>query len=125
MFQPFLLLSICILSAAIAQFCLKKGVVRLGELNFSLSGIWNVILQIFQNPWLFVGMILFGSSFVVWLFVLPKFNLNIAYPISVATQIIILSVAGIFLLNESLSLLQIGGVAFIIFGIFLLSKAIV
>jgi len=118
--QNFLILLIPIFTITAAQLCYKKGVLGLGDLDFSLSGILNLIPQIFQNGWLIGGIILFGVSFLFYLFVLMKFQLNIAYPILVSGGLILITIASWFFFKEPLSWLQILGIIIIIFGIFLL-----
>ena len=118
--NTFLVLLIPIFTASAAQLCFKKGILGLGSLDFSLSGLLGLIPRIFQSGWLITGIILFGISFLVYLFVLSKFQLNIAYPILVSAGIILIALASWVLFREPLSLLQILGIIFIIFGIFLL-----
>jgi len=121
MSQNFLILIIPILSAAIAQICLKKGIAGLGNINFSVSGILSLIPKILQSGWLVGGIILFGVSFLIYLFALARFQLNIAYPIFVSAGVVLISLISYFIFKETLSWLQIGGIVFIIFGIFLLA----
>jgi len=119
-FSTFLILLIPILTASIAQLCFKKGISNFSNLDFSLSSIYRLIPRILQNGWLMVGIFLFGISFLVYLIVLSKFQLNIVYPILVSAGIIIIAVTSWIFLKESLSLIQILGIIFIVFGIFLL-----
>jgi len=119
--QVYLILLIPIFTAATAQLFFKKGMTMIGSLEFSLSNIFSLIPRILQNVWLVSGMFLFGISFLVYLFVLSKYQLNVAYPIIVSAGIIIISVASWFLFKETLSWLQIIGIISIIFGIFLLA----
>lgn len=121
MSQTILVLIIPIVTAAVAQLCFKKGISSLGRLDFSFSGVLSLIPRILQNGWLVGGMILFGISFLVYLFALSKSQLNIAYPIFVSAGVIIISLASWFFFKETLSWLQISGVVLIIFGIFLLA----
>lgn len=119
--QNFLILLIPIFTSAIAQIFLKKGVTGLGTTNFSVSGILSLIPKILQSGWLLGGMVLFGISFLIYIFALAKFQLNIAYPIFVSAGVILISLASYFIFKETMSWLQVGGVVFIIFGIFLLT----
>ena len=113
-------LLISILTAATAQIILKKGASTLSDLKFSLSGIFDLILSIFQNKWLLIGMILFVISFCFYIFVLSKIQLNFAYPIMVSVGMILVLIGSWVFLGEKLSLGNIIGVALIILGIFLL-----
>lgn len=118
--QVFLLLAISILTTASAQLCLKKGILMLGELSFSPTGIFQLISRIFQNIYLFGGVVLFGFSFLLWLFVLSKIQLSIAYPIALSCEVTLAAIGSYFLFKEHLSLFQILGIIFVISGIFLL-----
>ncbi len=121
MISTFLVLIIPILTAATAQIFFKKGISSLGRLDFSLANLLSLIPKILQNGWLLSGMFLFGISFLVYLFTLSKYQLNIAYPIFVSSGIILISLASWFFFRETLSWLQIAGIVLIIFGIFLLA----
>ena len=92
----------------------------LGELSFSIAGIFQLILRIFQNIYLMGGVFLFGFSFLLWLFVLSRIQLNIAYPIALSGEVALATIGAYFLFKEYLSLFQILGIVLIIVGIFLL-----
>ena len=122
MSQSFLLLGIAIITTAAAHLLLKKGMLIVGELNFSLSNLSNLFLQLFQNIYLLLGLISFGTAFFFWLFVLSKVQLSIAYPIITSLNFCLVILGSWFFFKEELSLLQIMGVGLIVFGIFLLLK---
>lgn len=119
--SPYLILLIPIITAATAQIFFKKGISDFGHLDFSLANFFSLIPKFLQNGWLLIGMFLFSVSFLVYLFVLSKSQLNVIYPIMVSAGIIIISLASWFFFKETLSWIQIFGVIFIIFGIFLLA----
>lgn len=122
MFQTFLILGISIVLAVGAQLSLKKGVLNLGTLNFSFSNFLGLIPRIFQNVWLLGGLFLFGISFLLWLFVISKIKLSVAYPISTSLNFILIALFSWLFLREQLLPTQILGIVVIIFGIFLLMK---
>ena len=117
--QSFLILIVPILAVA-GQLCFKKGVLEMGDLTFSLSGIFYLIPRIFQNIWLVTGIFLFGFGFLLYLFVLSKLQLNIAYPIMVSAQILLITLFSWFFFKAPLSLVQLLGIVAMIFGIFFL-----
>lgn len=119
MSQTLLLLIISIFTTVSAQLCLKRGVLNLGDLDISLSGIFSLIPRVLQNLWLIGGLFLFGISFLLWLLLLSKFQLNILYPIAVGFNFCLITLASWFLFKEYLSLIQILGIAIIILGVFL------
>ena len=119
--QSYLILIIPIITASIAQILFKRGISALGHLDFSLANMFLLIPKILQNSLLVLGVILFGISFLFYLFSLSKFQLSVIYPIFVSAGIIIVALASWFFLKETLSVLQILGIISIIFGIFLLA----
>ena len=119
--QSYLILIIPIITASIAQLLFKRGISTLGKLDFSFTNLFSLIFKILQNGLLMTGAVIFGVSFLFYLFSLSKFQLNVIYPIFVSSGIVIVSLASWFFLKESLSWLQISGIVVIIFGIFLLA----
>ena len=122
MFQIFLILGISILFTVGAQLFLKKGVLNLGTLDFSVNNFLNLIPRIFQNIWLMGGLFLLGISFLLWLFVISKIKLSVAYPISTSLNFILIALFSWLFLKEQLLPIQIFGIVIIIFGIFILVK---
>jgi multidrug transporter EmrE-like cation transporter len=110
------------LSTVAAQLCLKKGVLTLGSINFSINNFLGLIPRIFQNIWLLGGLFLYGISFILWLFVISKIKLNTAYPIATSLNFSLVVIFSWFFLKEQMLPIQILGIAVIIFGIFLLLK---
>ena len=119
-FQTLLALSISILTASIAQIALKRGASAFSDLKFSLSSIFELIIGIFQNKWLFTGMTLFVISFFFYIFTLSKVQLSFAYPIMVSTGMVLVLIGSWIFFGEQLSLSNIIGILLIILGIFLL-----
>lgn len=119
----YLLLLIDIFTTAAAQILFKKGVLEWGELDFSFSQALSLIPRIFQNVWIMSGVFLFGVSFILWLFILSRIQLNVAYPVALSSGAVITTLAAWFLFKEYLSPVQILGIAIIIAGLFLLLKS--
>jgi len=119
-FPTILALLVSVVTASTAQFFLKKGVLNLTDLDLSFSGLLKLFASIFQNKWLFLGALLFIFSFVFYLFVLSKLQLNLAYPVMVSAGIVLVAIGSWIFFQEQISQWQILGIFLIIFGIFLL-----
>lgn len=119
--QGYVLLGIAILTAVLSQLLFKQGVSALGELKFSISGIILVLENIFKSPFLLSGLFFYGVSFILWLFVLSKIKLSVAYPIT-SLNFVLVIIASYYFFGERLSLFQCAGILLIIAGIFALSK---
>ena len=119
-FPTILALLVSVVTASTAQFFLKKGVLNLTDLDLSFSGLLKLFTSIFQNKWLFLGALLFIFSFIFYLFVLSKLQLNLAYPVMVSAGIVLVAIGSWIFFQEQISQWQILGIFLIIFGIFLL-----
>lgn len=107
--------------AAVAQLTLKHGMnqvrARSGVVELSLGSLKAVAM----TPYVWAGLALFGVSALVWLAVLSRASLSFAYPFAALTYVLIL-LFDHFVLDEPVSALRWGGVAFIVAGIFLISR---
>ncbi len=117
----FLVLAIASLNAIVFTL-LKKGAVGFDKTTFSLGNIMTLLPQIFFNIYILSSLALLGISFVVWLFLLSKNQVSKIYPITIGMNFVLLFIIARIFLKESLSLLQIIGVAVILIGIFLISR---
>ncbi len=118
----YLILFTTLTLAVSAQVLLKKGASTLGEAVTSGRNIIEFGFLIFKNVYILGGAALLAVTFVIWVWLLSRMQLNIAYPIAVSFQILLLSTASWFLFKESLSPVQIIGIGVIIFGTFLILK---
>jgi len=122
MSQTFLFLGISVFFTVLSHLCLKKGVLSLGNLNFSFDNLISLFPRILQNYWLVGSFFLIGISFIFWLFVISRIKLNLAYPIATSLNISLIVIFSWLFLKEHLLPIQILGIVVIIFGIFLILK---
>lgn len=116
----YLFLFVPTLTATTAQIFLKKGMLKIGNMEICFSNFFCLIGRLFKNVWLITGIIFFGISFLSYLFVLSNLQLNIVYPVIVSAGIILISFFSWLLFKETFSKSQILGIIIIIFGIFVL-----
>jgi len=102
---------------AIAQLLLKTGMNNYGSINLGP----DVLLAILE-PFVLLGLITYFISSVSWIMVLSKADLSLAYPLG-AINYVIVAIIGWTLLNETLSLLRIGGIGIIILGVYIVGKS--
>jgi drug/metabolite transporter (DMT)-like permease len=116
-----ILLSVAL--AAVAQLTLKAGMnhvnADLAPATFSLNGA--SLKALIAQPFVWVGLALFGVSALVWLVVLSRASLSFAYPFAALTYVMIL-VFDHFVLDEQVPPLRWIGVGCIGIGIFLISR---
>lgn len=115
------LILVSVTLAAVAQLTLKAGMNRVtdrfGEVSFSGASIRAVA----ETPLVWLGLVLFGLSAVVWLGVLSRTPLSFAYPFAALTYVFIV-LFDLFILHEEIPILRWTGVAFIAVGIFFVSR---
>ncbi len=116
-----ILLSVTV--AAVAQLTLKHG---MNAVNDDLApGKFGVDARslgvLVRTPAIYAGLFLFGLSALVWLVVLSRASLSFAYPFAALTYVLIL-LFDLFILDETVPPLRWAGVAFIVAGIFLVSR---
>lgn len=102
--------------AIAGQFFLKKGILA----STLVPSIESIIKTLF-SPFVLLGFITYGASSIIWLFVLQKFPLSVAYPALSLTYIAIVAVS-IFVLKEPLTSYKIAGVLLITAGVYFLFK---
>lgn len=122
MIQGYVLVIISVLFNVIAQLLLKKGVTIFEKLDFSIDTMIKLFVGIFTNIYIFSGMFCFVMSAFLWLFVLTKIQVSIAYPLG-SLGYIFTAVLAYFILNEPLTMAKIIGIALICVGVFVLTKA--
>lgn len=114
--------------AATAQLTLKYGVDRVtkhgpsGEVSgIVLSEPVTSAIRVAKEPFIWLGLALFGISAAVWIVVLSRTQLSFAYPFAALTYVIILLVDRIFLKVHQPGL-RWAGVFLIVSGIVLISR---
>jgi len=104
--------------AALGQVSWKLGMNLMGPVtSFSPSNLISILLQ----PYIVLGLIMYGLSTVFWLIALSRMELSFVYPFISLTYILVL-VLSYLVLKESIGLNKIAGTALIILGLFLISK---
>lgn len=102
---PYGLALVSILLSSFAQICLKL-LMRGRAISVHLAG----------QPLLYIGFLAYGLSAVLWLGVLSRLPLVIAYPL-VSINFVLVAIAGNLVLHESFSWSMILGLFLIMAGI--------
>ena len=105
--------------SAVAQLALKIGASRAAERG--AGGIGGEIGGLLQSPMVYAGLGLYGLGAALWLFVLARAPLSLAYPF-VGIGFILTMLAGALYLNEDVSPVRIAGTLLIAFGCVLVAR---
>jgi multidrug transporter EmrE-like cation transporter len=112
---PILLLSA--LTASFGQVAFKKGMSLAGGVHIQYNATWILaLLKLIFTPYVFIGVILYTTSTLLWLIALSRCPLNYAYPFTAVTFILVILFSTL-LLHEPLPAVRIVGMAIIICGL--------
>lgn len=117
---PLILLGVFLNAAA--QLLLKAAMARVGYFDFSLANVIPVGLKLATSLPLIAGLSCYVISVVVWLLVLSRTDVSLAYPL-VSIGYIVNALGAYFLLQEPLSSLRLSGIIVIIIGVCLVAKS--
>jgi len=105
-------------TACIGQILFKKGMLVLGEQKLT-GGLFNSIkslLQIVFSPIIFIGLLLYVFSTILWLFALSKTTLNYAYPFTALTFVFVMASSWL-IFSESLPVNRVIGGLIVTIGV--------
>lgn len=107
--------------AAVAQLTLKHGMNQVKTKSGVLGLSGDSIRSVATTPAVWIGLVLFGLSALVWLAVLSRASLSFAYPFAAITYVLIVLFDRL-VLHEDVGALRWSGVALIVAGIVLVSR---
>jgi len=116
------LLVLSILSSTIAQALIKYGADRVLVIGPPSKGIWTQWPQMLLDPFILGGLTLLLLAAPMWIVVLSRLPLSVAYPM-VSLGYVISLLLGVLIFKEQISIFKIGGMFLIISGVIALSRS--
>lgn len=113
-----------VLLSATAQIVFKIGMSS-KEIQrvIALQENWPLIIwEIFSHHYVISGLVFYGLGALLWLFVLSRVDVSMAYPF-VGLGFIVTMVLGMLLLGEHVNLTRIIGTIFVVTGVVLVSRS--
>lgn len=117
----FALIIINVIFNTVAQISLKNGISQIGVFSFTWNNLLPITNKIIISPWIIFGMLTYVGSITIWLMVLSRIPVSMAYPMA-SLGYITSSVAAYYLFGENLTLTKIAGIAVIMLGVYLVAK---
>lgn len=108
-----LIIALYVLTTSTALIVLKLGT-RVGQPNY-LKLPFNI------NALTISGVILYGISFMLYTYLIAKFDLGYIIPLVTAFVYILIFTASYFIFKETFTVLKISGIACIVAGLILLN----
>lgn len=116
----FVLILASVSLSALAQLALKMGTTAAA--SDRTSGVASEIGGLLQSPMVLVGLGLYGVGALLWLFVLGRVPLSLAYPF-VGLGFILTMLAGTFILHESVNATRVLGTMLTAIGCVLVARS--
>lgn len=113
---------VTITSTTIAQAMLKHGMSRVGGISPPGSQFLNSMQKVLTEPFIIGGLILVLLIMPLWLEVLSRLPLSIAYPM-VSMGYVLAVIIGALVFKESITMLRVFGVAFIVIGVIAVARS--
>jgi len=117
-----LLIVASVLCSAAAQLVLKKGMTGVAATSgHGLLDKLHAVMNVLLNPWIIGGFALYGLGALVWLLVLARVDVSLAYPF-VALGFVVTAALGYLLLGEPMTTAKIAGIALVTAGVVVLAR---
>jgi len=116
----FALIVVSVSLNALAQVALRKAMLAAGVLP-PISQPVDLGLALVGNVWLWAGMACYGASIGLWLAVLARVQVSVAYPM-LSIGYVIAAVLGVMFLGETVGVARIAGIGLICLGVLLISR---
>jgi drug/metabolite transporter (DMT)-like permease len=118
----FALIIATVTASACAQLALKLGMSSPAVAAALPQGGKALIMAVAGSPLVWTGLAIYGSSVAVWLWILSKVDLSLAYPF-VGVSFVVVMLFGVFLLDETVSPLRMIGTLLIAAGCVLVARS--
>ena len=103
-----------------AQMCLKVATVKLRAIRLQHLNKLQLLIKSVFNSFIITAFFLYAIGFVLWLVVLSKLNVNVAYPM-MSLGYVLNAIVAYFLFKEPLSKRSFMGIVIIMLGIYLIT----
>jgi multidrug transporter EmrE-like cation transporter len=107
---------------AIAQLALKASVKEMGVIGLNFSSSFPAFLRLACEPFLWVGLVCYGISVLVWILALSRVDVSIAYPM-LSMGYVVNAFAAWQLFGESMNPVRIIGIGIVLIGVYILARS--
>lgn len=112
-------LAFALVANAVANILIKEG---MRDKHLSLSDVSATLKIMLFNPALLAGLACFGLALGAYSIVLSQVKLSVAYPIMTSMGFLIVVSYSFFKLQESITPMQVGGLALILAGVWMVAS---
>ncbi len=119
--QILALIAFAVSCSALAQVALKHGMGREQvQAALAVGGVERVALAVLGSPGVWLGLVVYGLSAILWLFVLARVDLSVAYSF-VSLGFLLVMALGAILFGEPITWTKVLGTMLVALGIWLVA----
>lgn len=107
---------------AAAQILMKAGTNAIGHFEFSMENIAPIGWKLATEWHILVALCCYALSVVIWILALSRVPVSIAFPM-LSMAYVVNALAAWYLLGEAFNPTKLVGMAVIIFGVIIISRA--
>jgi multidrug transporter EmrE-like cation transporter len=107
--------------SGLAQTAFKLGVTTL-PVRLAMAGESSMLLAFAQSPAVIAGLAMYGVGTLIWLNVLSRLDLSLAYPF-VGLSFLVTALFGHLLFHESFNAARLLGTGLVIAGVALVARS--
>ena len=107
---------------AVAQLALKASVREMGAIGLNVGSFLQSFLRLSWEPFLWLGLICYGVSVIVWILALSRVDVSIAYPM-LSLGYVVNAIAAWQLFGEVMNPARIVGIGIILIGVYVLARS--
>ncbi len=119
--KNFLLILICVALGVAGQLLLKHGMSSTGERVDEVRDVVPRLLLAASNPAVITGFFFYGLSAALWLVVLTRVELSLAYPMLSLGYVLVVILSRV-LFQEHVTWARFFGTLVVCFGVFLIAR---
>lgn len=116
--KVYIILVAAIVFNALANITIKVGMLKAEK----TANMFEMMSKAMFSPTVILGIGFFGLALVAYSYVLSKVNLSIAYPIMTSLGFLIVILASVLFLKETITMAQILGFVLILAGVWLVAR---
>jgi multidrug transporter EmrE-like cation transporter len=117
------LVLVCILAGSAGQILWKQGMSGMGKISgFDDLLKIKIIIDIFSNRYIILGLILYALSVILWLGALSTLDVSFMYPM-LSLGYVITALSGIYFFGENVTIIRWIGIALVVLGCFFIKSS--
>ena len=117
----YLMILFGVLLNAGAQLMLKAGTLKIGQFAFTTANILPITLKLLTNWPIMTGLCMYVISVGVWILVLSRVQVSLAYPM-LSIGYIVNALAAYYFFAEPLTAMRIAGIFIIMIGVYFVAQ---